>query len=233
MFLSRRSNEELDYAVDKLGQEAFDELVRKTVHALLILGQERTPIKRLELNKILFSRIPHRCTGAVILAANKELYTVFGLRIFELEDKSKYLIVNAFNDLPEVIEYPDNFCEELTILYLLLTSIFAAPDEKVAEEDFMSNISPLKMDDKVLKEYLDLFLKKLYIKSMRHEDRNYFLWGPRAVAEIEPETFFNSFLQLNQEETDKNWPEQRRRIEKLKDLHRAADSWSQSSNRWS
>lgn len=219
MFLSLTpSQEAVSIISSKLEDEEYEELVRKCVHALIVLGQDRTPIKRLELNKIVFSNVNYRVAGAIVQVANKELDHLFGMRLYELSDKLRFILVNSEPTFATAIKYSDPMCEWLAILYLILIDIFSSPENRLPFEDIQKSLQPLDISEASLKNHLDTFTKKFYLQSEKRQDNVFYSWGERSMAEVEPESFFNRFLEMAGGNPDTEWPEQRARIEKLKSI---------------
>lgn len=159
--------------------------------------------------------------NAITVAANIRLDKDFGMRLYELEDRSKYLLVNSRADYASYTKRSKTEEEQLTILYLILTDIFASPEEKVSETDMIDTLSVLGLDERDLKKHIDTLFKKMYIthvKDPMHQDAKFIAWGPRAEAEIDPDNFFMSFLKMTEDGNEGNWPDQKRRIEKLKSI---------------
>lgn len=222
MFVPLKPTEESMIVLSNLESESHDKMVGDCVHALVVLGQNRNPIKRTDLNKLAF---PHNIRGklpvAIVQAANKELNKTFGMRLYELEDRTKYLLVNSNPGFSNLIDHSDDTCSELTTLYFILLDIFASPDEKLPEEDIHRSLKHLDHNSASLKELLDLYVKKLYLvqdKDKQQQELKIYSWGPRAYAEIEPEGFFNCFLSLSGSTSSRDWPELEKRIEKLKNI---------------
>lgn len=201
----------------------YEDKVYRCVQALLILGQERTPIKKSDLNRMVFpSGVHYRLVAAVTSLANKKLHKIFGMRLFEVEDKTKYLLVNSEMDISQYFDDEKVVQRELVVLYFMLMGIFVSPDERMTIEEIEKSIrQPLCLSSETIKEYLDLFTKKLYLKQEKHQEIKLYGWGERAIAEIDPENFFQCFLNLTEDASDKAWPELRNRIENLNQIRMA------------
>lgn len=216
MFLPLTVSEEHETVLARLEEEQQLTLIKNCVHAIIVLSQERAPIKRVDLNKLVFSSVSTRSVPQAILhAANCELNKTFGMRLYEIEDKSKLLLVNTKTEFAKFQNHSDAMCEELTVLYFILLDIFAAPDERKNEDDLLDTMSSLDHDQETLKSYIDSFVKLLYLTMTKEHDSKFYSWGPRALAEIDPENFFIKFLELAGDSTDKDWPEKKQIISQL------------------
>lgn len=222
MFVPLKPTPDSSVILSNLEPDAYDKMVRDCVHALIVLGQNRNPIKKTDLNKIAFpSRERSKIPGAIIQAANRQLNKIFGMRLYEFEiaqQPSRYLLVNSKPGLSDWSNYSDDTCSELTTLYFILMDIFVSPDEKLAEEDIQATIKPLDHSKESIKEFLELFVKKLYLVQEKQQDSKMYSWGPRAYAEVEPENFFNCFLNLSGNTSAREWPDLEERIERLKNI---------------
>lgn len=216
MFVRLRPSAESEEVLSKIAQEERDKLTRKCVQASIVLGQNRSPIKKAELNKLVFTTSHFRLHNAIIQAANYELNKNFGMRLYELNDKTRYLLVNSKSDFTPFQAFSQEECYEYTVLCFILIELFASPDENLSEEEIRKSLSPMKMTNDELKEHLDSLTKHLYLTQTRNQDTRYFSWGPRSTAEIDPDKFFETFLEWVGETSDKDWPEQKKRIDKLK-----------------
>lgn len=205
--------------LEKLSEENRKELIRSCIHAIIVLGQNKTPIKRQELNKLVFPTSNYRISGAVLQAANRELNSIFGMRLYETADKLKYLLVNKSTDYAAYQKHSENSESELTVLYFVLVGIFSSADEKLSEDEILKSLKPLEISVTTLKNYIDSFVKKLYLTSERIEESKFYRWGSRAMAEVNPVEFFNRFLELSGSSSSKEWPDLIVRVEKLKALH--------------
>lgn len=217
-FVPLRPTTESEGIISRLGEEERSQLVRKFVQAAIILGQNQSPIKKTEFNKLVFPSSNFRLHNAILQAANQELNKIFGMRLFELPDKSRYLLVNSKFDFTAYQTFSQTQCEEFTVLYFVLMEIFASPDENLSEEDIRNSLSPIKMTNDELKVHLDSLTKQLYLSMTRNSDTRFFSWGPRSIAEIDPDNFFQCFIEIVGDSTDKDWPEQKKKIDKLKNI---------------
>lgn len=217
-FVPLRPTAESEGVISRLEEEERNQLVRKCVQAVIILGQNQSPIKKTELNRLVFPSSNFRLHNAILQAANQDLNKVFGMRLFELPDKSRYLLVNSKFDFTSYQNFSQTECEEFSVLYFVLMEILASPDENLSEEDIRNSLSPLKMTNDELKAHLDSLTKQLYLFMTRNSDTRYFSWGPRSIAEIDPENFFQCFIEVVGDTTDKDWPEQKKKIDKLKNI---------------
>lgn len=219
MFLPIHIPDDTRYVLDRLEEDYAQTLTRNCVHAIIVLGQERTPIKKVDLYKLVFPTITGRSIQpAIIYMANHELNKVFGMRLYELDDKSKLLLVNSNSELGLYQNYTGQMREELTVLFFILMDIFAAPDEKKSEEELLDDVKGLDCDVETLKGYLELFVKKLYLITTRQQDHKMYAWGPRTIAEIDPEEFFKRFLELADDSKEEDWPDLKKRIDTLKKM---------------
>mgnify|MGYP000923168872 CR=1 FL=1 len=218
MFVPLRPSQEALDATSKLEATIRDKLLRNCVQAIIILGQDRNPIKRQELNKLAFPTVNYRVAAAIVQEANKELNKTFGMRLYELEDKTRYLLINSKTDFADLMNHSEAMCNELAVLYFVLIDIFVAPDERLSEDEIEASLRPLNLTRDETKSYLDSFTKRLYLRMDKHQESRTFSWGPRAVAEVDPESFFNSFLYLVKDSSDKNWPDLKTRINNLKSI---------------
>lgn len=219
MFLSLDVPDEHLNILNRLDEVERKCLIKNCVHAIIILGQERTPIKKSDLNKLVFSTVGLRSIPqAVIQAANYELNKIFGMRLYEIDDKTKLILINSKTEFSKYHYYNTQMCEELTVLFFILMDIFAAPEEKKSEEDLLEDLKGLDCDIEILKGYLETFVKKLYLVTSREQEHRMYSWGPRTIAELDPDNFFNSFLELVGDSEDKDWPDLKKRIETLKNM---------------
>lgn len=220
MFVPLALDEEHRLALENIDDEEQRKLTAACLSAFMVLAQNRSPIKKSDLNRLVFSgQKYYKAVNAIVIAANKELDKIYGMRLFELEDKSKYLLVNSRADYTSYALRSSSDCQELTVLYFVLMEIFASPEEKISEADMMDMLKALDLSEKDLKKHIDSLVKRLYIsvtKDAMHQDMKFVSWGPRAEAEVDPDNFFNSFLKLTEDGSESNWPEQKRRIDKLK-----------------
>lgn len=222
MFIPSRPTADSLRIIEELEESSRQRLIKSCVHALIVLGQNRTPIKRLELNKLAFPNVHYKISGAILQAANKELIKIFGLRIFELEDKKGYLLVNTGPEFNDVITYSDSMCEELTTLYFILMDIFISPEEKITEKELENSLEAFEIKGDSLKSCLDSFVKRLYLNvefqatEQEGEKIRLYSWGPRALAEIDIDNLFKRFLELVPTTTEKDWPDIKKRVERIK-----------------
>ena len=160
----------------------------------------------------------YRVAASVTQVANQEIFRTFGYRLFEVEDKTKLLLVNTDTNAFESLEHPDSTCDEMSILFLILTDIFVSAEERLSDEDLENSLKPLEITSADLKAYIETFLRKMYLSVDKRQETKVYSWGPRATAEVDPETFLEFFLKFVNESSDKNWPDVKRRIEKLKSI---------------
>lgn len=216
-FVPLRPTEDALVAIGSLDDDAKDDFVKNCVQAVIVLSQNKSPIKRVDLNRLALPT-NYRISAAIIQLANRELYKTFGMRLFELEDRKKFLLVNAKTDFAQHMTFSDEECEEMTVLYFILMDIFVSPDEKIRDDEIEKSLRPLNYTSETIKSYVDTFVKRLYLTQARHHDSLLFSWGPRAVAEVEPERFFECFLELSGNTNQKDWPEIKKRIDKMKSM---------------
>lgn len=222
MFLPPRPTADSLLIIEELSDSDRQTYLKNCVHSLIVLGQKKTPIKRVDLNKIVFpGRHHHTLATAITQAANKELIKNFGMRLFELEDRSKYLLVNINYKAGSFLKHSDSSCEQQTILFFVLMDIIQSLNEKRYQTELEKTLSPFNdLTEATIKDYLDSFVKNLYLNQefeVTEEGRVRVLsWGPRAVAEIDPDNFFKCFLEFNPNTQEKEWPQITKRIDKLK-----------------
>lgn len=219
MFMSTNIYPEHLETLERLGEAERKELVRNCVQAIIVLGQNQNAIKRLDLNKLVNPGTNYRIAAAVLQAANKEMDSLFGMRLFETEDKTKYILVNRSTEFATYQRHSPNAKFELTVLYFILVGIFTSADEKLADDEITKSLKPLDISATIQKSLLDSFVKKLYLTVEKVEESRFYRWGPRAIAEVDPVNFFNRFLDLTGSSSDKEWPDLCARIEKLKAIH--------------
>lgn len=215
-FVPLRPTAESEEVLSRLSQEEKDGMTRKCVQACIVLSQNRTPIKKADLNKLVFSTSHFRLHNAVIQNANHDLNKHYGMRLFELSDKARYLLVNTKADFTSYQTFNQEECNEFTVLYFILIELFASPDENISEEDIRNSLSPMKMTNDELKSCLDSLTKHLYLTQTRNQDTRSYAWGPRSMAEVDPDIFFKLFLDMVGDTSDKDWPEQKKRVDKLR-----------------
>lgn len=219
MFVTPKpTDESVSIISSKLDDEEAEDLVKKCVHALIVLGQDRNPIKKMELNRLVFTTVHYRIVNAIIEISNKKLIEIFGMRLFELPDKSQYILVNSSPQFAENLKYDDSNCESLAALYIILMDIFVSPDDRLPMDEITKTFDVLDMDEETLKAHLEYFVRKLYLTKVRGPENVFFSWGPRSFAEVEPDAFLQRFIDMAGGGNIDDWPEQKRRIEKLKSL---------------
>lgn len=220
MFLPTRVSEEVQETINQLPEEDRHKLVKTCVSAIMVLGQNRTPIKKTDLNRHLHHN--YRINNAILVVANYELNKIFGMRLFEVENKSVLLLVNSSIEFSHYATHSKSMSNELTVLYFILMQIFASSDEAVCEDEIENALSPLGFSRDALKARIDTLVKKHYLvltKDSFQQDVKLYTWGPRAMAEVDPDNFFECFLNLVGEGSDRDWPELKKRIDKLKSIH--------------
>lgn len=201
--------------VARLEENVFQDLCKKCVNSFIVLGQDRKPIKKQDLNRLAFPNVHFKTSAAIIQFANKELHKVFGMRIYELGDKTRYLLVNASQDCAALKLTPDDTeDEELSVLYFVLMGIFASPEEKMDDDALEKMLSDLEIEN--VQVHFESLVKKLYLTMEKDQEKKLYSWGPRAYAEVEPEEFFNRFLELAHGTSEEDWSDLRKRIDKLK-----------------
>ena len=215
-----RLNEEQERSLESVSEIERKKMKETCMSAIMVLSQNRNPIKKIDLNRLVLGGARnYRAVNAITIEANRELYRLFGMRLYELDDKSKYLLVNSSTDYSQYAKPNNAQQEEFTVLYFILIDIFASSEEKISEPEMLSTLSALDIAD--VKKHIDTLLKKLYISQIKdpmHQDTKFYTWGPRAEAEVEPDKFFQSFLDLTEDKNESHWPEEKRRVEKLKSI---------------
>lgn len=217
-FVPLRPTADSEGIISRLEEDERNQLIKKCVQAAIVLGQGQTPIKKTELNKLVFPSSNFRLHNAILQSANYELNKVFGMRLFEMPDKARYLLVNSKFDFTAYQTFSQTEYGEFTVLLFVLLEIFASPDENLSEEDIRNSLSPMRLTNDELKVHLDSLTKQLYLTMTRISDIRHFAWGPRSIAEIDPDNFFHCFLEVVGNNTDKDWPEQKKKIDKLKHI---------------
>lgn len=201
-----------------MDEEVRNTFVNNCVHAIIVLSQNRSTIKKADLYRLVFTNTSAvSIRPAVINAANSHLYKIFGMRLFEVYTEHKYILVNSHTRFSEFAHHPDSMCQELTVLYFTLVDIFASSEDNKSEDDLIESLHlSLEIPEETVKGYLESFLRKNYLQMKREQDKKLYSWGHRAVAEVEPESFFRQFLRLIGAETEKDWPDLRVKIDDLK-----------------
>lgn len=204
------------------GTDDNQKLLKNCLSAIMVLGQNKQTIKKEELNKLIDTGTRghhHTIKKAVVAKANYHLNKYMGMRLFYLGDR--YLLVNSTN-VPNQCrkEFDQDECNELSVIFLALMEIFSSSDESSTEAQIKSVLATLGLSEDDLKKYFQMLQKKLYIQRIPdrnvQEDEKLYKWGPRAIAEVDPDRFMKSFLDLAEGGTADDWPEQKRRIELLK-----------------
>lgn len=224
MFVPLRLAEEFKRVLDNVEDEVRKKVIPNGVSAILVLGSNKSTIKKADLTRLMLTGVEQlswKYTNPMIIETNIELDKVFGMRLYELDDRARYLLVNSRADYSQFAKRKDSECDEFTVVYFMLLDIFASPEERVADSDMMDTLSALELTDKDLKKHVDTATKNLYVlltKDTLNPELKYYTWGPRAMAEVDPDNFLRSFLETAPGTTEKDWPEQKRRIEKLKGI---------------
>lgn len=218
-FLPLRPDDDADSTLNQMSEDIRDRAVADYVHAFIVMGADKSVIKKTDINKTVNSQqLSYKKVNAIIQAANKELNKNFGMRLYE-PDKTKYILVNTNVESADLHLLTQEACEENTILLFILMEIFASTDEKVGESTIEENLEALELTNDELSSHLESLVKHMYLTVERQQDEKMYSWGPRAVAEVEPEAFFNRFLDLVGEgATAEDYPELIARIDKLKSI---------------
>ena len=216
-FLPLRLSDDDRKTLENMSLEAREKALRTCRHAILVLSHDRSVLKKKDISS---SSTNYRVNDAILLEANRELHKDIRLRLYEIE-KGKYILVNSELEFAKCAKIDESKYPELAVLYFVLTSIFTSPDEKLSEEELNSIFLALAVGKDEAKAFLGLFVKKNYIiaESQQHqEESKLYKWGPRAFAEVDPDSFFSNFLSVHGESDEKDWPELKLRIEKLKQI---------------
>lgn len=209
----------------KLGSNRKDELVKKCVHAFVVLGQEGHAIKKSDLGRLVFSQVTnYRAVNGIIHLANDELQDVFGMRLYYSDDKSqaKFFLVNtslSFEQFRPTRTSEDN--EERTYLHFSLMEIFISAENRSTLDDLKKALKFFDRDELPkdhLKTMLDRFVKQLFLSTTKDKEIMFFVWGPRAFAEIDLDKFFLAFMKLSKENNQEAWPDLVKRLENMKKL---------------
>lgn len=210
--------------------EDHKKLLTNCLSGIMVLGQNKQVIKKLDLNKIIYSGLPrsqhHTITKAVLAFANHDLNKYMGMRLFELEDNKGYLLVNNSYELSQYRkEFTKEQCDEVAVIHMVLMQIFTSADESATEKQVRDTLEILDLSRDENEKHFSMLQKKLYIVpvpqgggSANPDGEKLFKWGPRAKAEVDPDRFMSSFLSLAHDGNppDKDWPEQERRANNLK-----------------
>ena len=204
--------------------EENKKLLKNCLSAIMILGQNKQTINKQDLNKLIYTgtRVQHHTIKkAVIAHANHDLNKYMGMRLFDLGDK--YLLVNSIS-VPNQCrrDFDQEEAKELAAIFLALMEIFSSSDESSSEDQIKSVMATIGMSEDDLKKSFNMLLKKLYIVPVRdrnvQQEEKLYKWGPRAIAEVDPDRFMKSFLDFAEGGSADDWPEQKRRIELLKSV---------------
>lgn len=215
MFLPLVVPIEIKETLDNLDKDDRETYVNNCIHAIIVLGQDRSTIKRPDLNRLVFlSNYSRTLPMAILIEANSRLNQIFGMRLFESEDKTRLILVNSLSEFSKYRNYSNH--HEMAVLYFTLMDIFAAPDECKNEEELIDNLSDsLDTQEDIIRAYLDTFVKKNYLNLEKAQDMKNYSWGDRAIAEIDPNAFFEQFLDLIGDTTERDWPDLKKRVERL------------------
>lgn len=222
-FLKIRVPETSVDALAKLPAGKKDELVKKCVHAIIVLGQDRQPIKKEDLSRLVFHSIGnYRVVNGIIHMANEELQDTFGMQLYMFQDKSqpKFFLVNTSLDFNEYqMPRSEEENEELVLLHFALSEIFLSHDFRSSFEELEKACKPFELKDsgsEYLKSFIDRFVKLMYLSTMKHQDLTWYVCGPRAYAEYNLDELFDRFLQLAKETNVEAWPDLVQRLDKMK-----------------
>jgi hypothetical protein len=214
-------------------------ILQNCLSGIIVLGQNKQVIKKEELNKLIYTgtrRQHHTITKAVMAYANHDLNKYLGMRLFDLGESKGYLLVNT-HSIPNHCrkEFDIEECNELSVIFLALMEIFSSSDESCTEAQIKEVLSPLELSDEDLKRHFDMLQKKLYIVPLRNtacqQEERLYKWGPRAVAEVDPDRFMKSFLDFADAGSANDWPDQKLRIEALKNVANRSDGRENRNNR--
>lgn len=221
MFRPRKLSAEDVESLAKYEEREVNSLADKCVHALLVLAQKRMPIKKEDLYKCLFKdkRNLQRSFNEILILANQRLIKIFGQRIYDLEDKKRFIIVSTKSTFADYVDLPDAIHDELGKLFIVLVSMFASPIEKVEEDRLIEVLHEdfeLSADD--AKSYIQTLVKRMYIEpESSNQGRKEYKWGPRAFAEVDIDEFFKKFLSLA-DYSENKWPNLAGKVETLRKI---------------
>lgn len=206
MFLPLAASDQLREVATSIQEEDAAAAIKKCVQMIIILGQDNKPIKRSDLNKAFsqYSINSVRAYKYLIEAANLKLYKLTGLRLYELDDKTRYLLVNGSSHFAMLKNHSDEACMEYTVLYLILMEIFGSQSQSVPVDSIKKSLEPLRFSEEDLKNCIEVALKKMYIIEKKDDDERSYIWGPRAYAEVEPDNFYAYFKELLEEDPANN-----------------------------
>lgn len=195
--------------------KAVDELIRKCVHAILMLSQGgKEVVSKTILSGLVFPQgVHHTVNKAIIEIANKQLVKVFGMRLYEMD--LRYLVVNASPEDADLIEYDEEETTFYAVLHLILIDIFGCTEEKLTIDEIEHHLEHLKIKRTKLEDLVSRYKMKFYLAMIKEDCKEYYKWGQRAVAEVDPDGFFESFLSLYGGDAN-DYPDLSKRIDTLK-----------------
>lgn len=206
--------------IDESQKQEFRDTIRKAVQCILLLAKDRSPFRKADLNRMAFagSSISIRHYAKLVLMANIDLNRWMGMRLYELDDKLRYILVNSNGTLSSYHKFTSEDKVDLTVIYLVLTMIFISEDQALTFENLYKNLSSLKMNQDLLKTRLANMVKNLYLVEEKDQEERLYRWGQRAKAEMDPEPYFNSIKKLLGGEYGFDEKEIEKRIEVLKSM---------------
>lgn len=226
MFLPTSLDEQDRQTEEGVDQDNLTRWLKNCLSGIMVLSQNRQVIKRAELTKLIYhgSRNQYfRITKLIMHKASHDLYKYMGMRLYDLGDSKGYILVNEHSELSQYRrEHSQEQCNELAVIFLTLMEIFTSSDESSTEEQIREVLKHLDLEEDDLKKHFDFMLKKLYIVPVKEiiyqQDEKLYKWGPRAIAEVDPDRFMEAFLDLAEDGEAKDWPDQKRRIDLLKEI---------------
>lgn len=222
MFLPVKKTEESRLALESVSEEDQKKLVNSCVHSLLVGNQKQSVIKKADLHRH-HDRQYYKINNAILNYASYELFKHFGHRIYEV-DRERLLLVNSSTKFARpASEFSEEVRVERFALFFTLIEVLVSADEKVSFKELYNTLSALDHSEETVKDYTDKWVKQLYLtmtKDNSNPEDKCFGWGARALAELDPQGFKESFLELAGG-TEADWPEQIARIEKLKQIPNA------------
>lgn len=212
----RPTQESVETINEKFDKVEADTIVKKCVHSIILLGMGRNVIDRMTLRSLVFPNMFYKYVAIFMEIANMQLNELFSMRLYEMD--AKYLLVNSKPDAQDMIEPTNDKHEYLALLEFILLDIFGSTENRLNLDELMNSLSPLELEKSHVEEYIEKFMKRQYLDKVKDNGKIYYKWGPRAKAEIDPDGFFDLFLELNESRSPDDWPELKRRIEELKEI---------------
>ncbi|CAO1408415.1 unnamed protein product [Diamesa hyperborea] len=181
------------------------------VKLLLNYSVTRLPIKRQEINKLVFNGVTsQKQFSDVFKNARKLLKDVYGLNVVEYESELKssakvYIIYSNFICGSTLLEMNPEMRQETTLLFLVLSYIFMK-DCEVPENVLFDFLAKLNIDTAephpyfgdVTKAIRETFPKMLYLKRLKveieglNEFKIFYKWGFRAEVEFDKKVMLQS-----------------------------------------